>query len=208
MSQSVEIQKENHLKLKTEKTMSLKLKFLLICVLVSNTTSAEDEWINMKFKSVKCKIWEPSYAKFDKCFVKPISRNVSTLNLDYNILKVVRGPIIVESQLFYRYTTIYRPAYPKLKFDLCAVMRGDGLFPKFALFIISFFKDSAPQLFHKCPYSGRMNLPNITLSTKTVPIDRLLPTGIYKVYIGIIHNETLISTLDIQIEMASRLDRF
>jgi hypothetical protein len=188
--------------------MSLNLKFFLICVLISNTALANDEWMKMKFKSVKCNIMEPSYAKTLKCFVKPISRNLSTLNLDFELLKIIRGPIIVETQLFLRYLTIYRPAYPNVKFDFCEIMRGDGMFNKFALYLISFVKDSVPQLFHKCPFSGRLELPNITLTSKTVPIDRLLPAGIYKVSLDISQNRTLIAKIDIQVEVASRLERF
>jgi hypothetical protein len=166
------------------------------------------EWINMKFKSVKCKNLDPSYSKINKCYVKPISRNVSTLNLDVEILKVMRAPIFVESQLFLRYNTISRSIYPKITFDFCAVMRGDGIVEKFTLFMINFFRNSVPQLFHKCPFSGRMNLPNITLSVKSLPIDRLLPSGMYKAVIGTIHNNTKTFQMEVQVEIASKLDKF
>jgi hypothetical protein len=189
--------------------MQIKLNFLTVLYFgIIFEVFFCQEWINMKFKSVKCKNLDPSYAKLYKCFVKPISRNESTLNVDVDILKVMKAPIFVESQLLFRYTTISRPIYPKITFDFCAVMRGDGVVEKFTLFLISFFRDSIPQLFHKCPFYGRMNLPNITLNVKSLPMDKLLPTGIYKAFIATIHNKTRTFEMEIQVEIASKLERF
>lgn len=166
------------------------------------------EWINMKFKGVKCRILAPSYGVLNKCYVKPISRNVSTLNIDFDILKVVRGPIMIEALIFLRYGAISRQIYPKITLDFCAIMRGDGAIEKLALFIISFFRDSVPQLFHKCPFTGPLKLYNITLNVTSLPLDKLLPTGLYRTIIGISHNKTKVASLDILVEIASRLDRF
>jgi hypothetical protein len=180
----------------------------LFCAIFLQISSYGEEWINFKFKSVRCKIMEPSYVKVNKCFVKPISRNISFLNLDYDILKIVRGPIFVEVELFLRYVTIFRPIYPKVKFDFCAVMRGDGVFEKFVYFIIGMFKDSVPQLFHKCPFMGHLSLPNVTFNVKSVPVDRLMPAGLYRCFLGIFQDKTYVTSVDIHIEISSKLDRF
>lgn len=150
----------------------------MVIVLIVAALEGKGEWINMKFKSVKCKTNDSSYGKLNKCYVKPYSWNVSTLNLQFDIKKVLRAPIFVECKLSYKYITIYRQVYPTVTFDFCAVMRGDGMLEKLALFVISLFKDSIPQLLHPCPFlTGRMDLPNISLNVKELPMDKLIPTG-------------------------------
>jgi hypothetical protein len=165
--------------------------------------------MNMKFKSAKCKLFDTSYGNVSKCYVKAINRNVSTLNIEAFIHKVVRAPIFIECKAYYRFNTITRQIYPTTTFDFCAVMRGDGLVEKLTLFVISFFRDSIPQLFHKCPFYGPLSLPNITLTViKDLPVDKLFVAGIYKVGVCIINNNTRVFNLDVQVEIASRLDRW
>jgi hypothetical protein len=188
--------------------MLKKIITLLFLVIVFKDSADCQEWINVKFKSVRCKILDESYGKMNKCFVKPISRNLSTLNLNFDIIKVVRAPIFIETKLFYRYITITRQIYPTTTFDFCAIMRGDGLFEKMTLFIIDLFKDSVPQLFHKCPFAGPLNLMNITITKSTVPIEQLFPRGTYKVFIGIIHNNSRVYQMEIQLEIASGLEKW
>jgi hypothetical protein len=98
------------------------------------------EWINMKFKSAKCKVFDPSYGAVTKCYVKALSRNISTLNIVANITKVTKAPIFIECKAHYRFNTITRQIYPTTTFDFCAVMRGDGLVEKLTILVISFFK--------------------------------------------------------------------
>ena len=40
-------------------------------------------------------------------------------------------------------------------------------------------KDSAPQMFHKCPYNGELNLTNVTINDKK-GLDSF-PEGFYKI---------------------------
>jgi hypothetical protein len=79
------------------------------------------------------------------------------------------------------------------------------------LHFIDYFKDSVSQLFHKCPFpAGALDLMNITLSLNksTVPIDRLLPKGNYKILLGVIYNNTRTFQMEIQLEIATRLEKW
>jgi hypothetical protein len=185
--------------------MKLKHFFLILSYAGLFNIFQAQEWINMKFKSAKCKVLDPSYGVVSKCYVKAYNRNVSTLNIDANITKVAKAPIFIECKAHYRFNTITRQIYPTTTFDFCAVMRGDGLVEKLTLFVISFFRDSIPQLFHKCPFYGPLQLYNITLSTRDLPIDKLLPSGIYKIGVTIIHNNTRAFTIDVQVEISSKI---
>lgn len=161
--------------------------FLTLMGMSDIVSEMEHSWIHMKFKSVKCKVLDPSYLNLKKCFVKPISRNVSTLNLAADILKIARGPIYIEARILYKYMTIFRQVHPTITFDFCAVMKGDGFFEKLVELIISFFKDSVPQLFHPCPFlTGYLDVSNITFNVNSLPLDKLIPSGTWKINATII----------------------
>lgn len=189
--------------------MNVKLKFriLFLSFLFIKIIKSEDqEWVNMKFKYVKCKVLDNSTIKMNKCFIKPYSWNVSTLNIDVDLFKLVRGPIIVEASLFYRYITTFRPIHPTVRFDWCAVMKGYGVMDALMKWILSFFKDTIKPIMHECPFvPGNIFLPNITLAVKNLQANQLFPSGMFKISGSIIVNDDKIVSLDTHVEVSTRM---
>lgn len=184
---------------------SVILSIFIIILIKNQTTSEYSSWINLKFKSVKCFLFDPTYAKFNKCYIKAVSRKLSTLNFHMEVLKIVRGPINVEVDFFLRFNTITRQIYPTVRFDWCAIMRGDGIMEKFAEFILSLLKDTIPQeYFHKCPYlPGPYNLSNVYFNISELPLSKMLGTGLYKLNITIIHRNSKLGTMAVAAEVSS-----
>ena len=79
--------------------------------------------------------------------------------------------------LHYRYGTIYREVIDTKKREWCSIMDGMQTH-MYIMLIIRQLKESAPKLFHKCPYQGDYQLYNITVD-ESKAFD-LFPEGYYK----------------------------
>ncbi|KAG5673448.1 hypothetical protein PVAND_003494 [Polypedilum vanderplanki] len=62
--------------------------------------------------------------------------------------------------------------------DFCRVMLGEDTNPLMKNAIIV-FRDSAPNLFKKCPYEGEIVVTNASIDDKKAFLN-LFPTGVYK----------------------------
>lgn len=54
--------------------------------------NVEIKSFSMKFKSIKCVGNKPEYVKIKFCFVKPVSRSISTVNVGYELLEDYMAP--------------------------------------------------------------------------------------------------------------------
>jgi len=70
----------------------------------------------------------------------------------------------------------YRSIFKMPKFEWCAFMGTKGSFS--SRNILSSVLPSIPDLLHKCPYSGTLDMKNIEMSSKTISI---FPVGNYLV---------------------------
>lgn len=132
----------------------------------------------IKFRSVECENFDNSTAMFTFCFVKPLSRTVTSLNFGYEIFKPLNS-IFIQIIAFFRYGNIYREILDTKVIDLCSAMNGAdyNLFLKLVIDIISM---TAPKLFHKCPYEGKAEFYNITMDTEIGKKWSIFPEGQYK----------------------------
>lgn len=175
------------------------MNFILVVLLMHLAEAQDKTWISVKLKSIKCKAIDEEYFKLRFCYAKPINRNLSFANVGVDILKPVNGPIDVTIEIWKKFITIFRDMYPPVTFEWCAAMRNDGIMGLLANFVLSFFRDSAPNLFHTCPYDvGFLEIRNINFAMSDIPINRLIPTGLYKVM-----RQLVISGFDLKCNLSS-----
>ncbi|KAL7012779.1 hypothetical protein ACKWTF_015042 [Chironomus riparius] len=144
--------------------------------------------IDFKFLNCKC-LLEPWYAdeyvyKNWTCFAKNWSRNMSTVNADFTLIKPLYK-IFIECIFFYKYGTIYRQVLKFPKVDYCNLMTlmKDNIFAKQIYLIL---KTAAPDLIHDCPFY------NLKLINFTLPIQSFLSefsSGEYKLTINLYMKE-------------------
>jgi hypothetical protein len=81
------------------------LKFLIFLTFFSGVVSFKEDLsfiksdtvnISLRFKSVKCTFANSTYINISKCFVKAVSRNVTTMNILYEIVKEWKAPVMVK----------------------------------------------------------------------------------------------------------------
>lgn len=169
------------------------LSLLLIVIFISNFIDCKQpvqtEKIILKPKNIKCKGYNETLFQIKKCFIKPISRTNSSVNILVDLKQIFRGPIWLEVVFKYKFNIIMRQVYPTIKFDFCQAMKNEGLIERLVFFLIGLFREQVPQLFHECPfYAGELSMMNITIPEKNlenIPMTHLVATGIYRTEITI-----------------------
>ena len=108
----------------------MKFSVFIFCVWITSISSQrnpieEDKKsiYYLKFRSVKCEIFDNSSVLTKFCFVKPISRSVSSLNLGFDVIKPLYS-IIMQVIGYYRYGNVYREVMNTNLVNFCAVMNG------------------------------------------------------------------------------------
>lgn len=69
--------------------------FLIIFNIIKTLESVEigdTKSFSIKFKSIKCISNKPEYLKFKFCYVKPVSRSVSTINVGFQLFEDFSAP--------------------------------------------------------------------------------------------------------------------
>ncbi|KAL7014477.1 hypothetical protein ACKWTF_015953 [Chironomus riparius] len=179
------------------------LLFVSFAVYKSCSVNSVNEYTyGVRFRSVKC--FFDNYTVLVKgCFLKAYSRRLVTLNLHGSFGKPLKKPCYFHFILYYRYGNIYREVIDTKKREWCSIMDGTQTHLYIKL-LIAQLKDSAPKLFHKCPYEGEHNLYNITVNEEKA-FD-LFPQGFYKLKV-MTHNSTntLVFQMDLLFEIKSQL---
>lgn len=156
----------------------------VITLFINSIYSQNDEIkkVGIKIKQIKCKVHSPEYLVLKYCFVKPYSRTVATANVGVDVLKKVRGPIDIRIGVFKKYITRWQEMYPTISFEYCAAMKNEGMMGMLVNYILSFFRDSVPQLFRTCPFpDGILDMKNISVTIDEMPMSKMIPSGLYKV---------------------------
>lgn len=91
--------------------------------------------------------------------------------------------------VLYKYELIFREVL-KFKFDYCKLWNKNGTFssenPVIALIYYA-IKDTIPSIIkHACPFKkGIYNITNIRVGIESLPLNQLMPTGVYKAFVNI-----------------------
>lgn len=168
--------------------MKLLTIFLVLSQVVANgqrPMKPEDKFAkySSRFRAIECKSTDNSTAYFTKCYVKSYSRNFQSLNFGIQTLKNLSS-IFVHILTSYRYGNIYREVIDTKLINWCQMMDGvdQNLFFKL---ILDSIRDSAPGIFHKCPYGGLFEFYNITVTDEVVKKVSIFPDGQYRYNITI-----------------------
>lgn len=183
--------------------------FVLLSWVVKTVNADESKLNSVKFLSAKCNVLEKTWIKMKTCRVKSLSRNLTVLNIEANLLKQLNEPIFITSGIYLKSSArVFNSVWPKTRYEFCSAMRNEGLFGQMIFFIIGFFRDSVPQLFQKCPYRpGYFDFRNITVdNSKRYPLDKWIPEGTYKLKTKISHDKVDIFELELQSFIKSGLD--
>lgn len=179
---------------------------LTVHIFLEIQSKTEDNFQNfaIRFKSVKCRSDNKSViTKY--CYLKALSRKIVTLNLGLNFLIPHKKPYFVQGILYYRYGTIFRQAVDTKKVEICGIIDGVDTNPLVRL-LVNIVKYKAPNLVHKCPYTGDFDLKNFTLNMDL--FDRasmLFPEGTYRYDYSSFFNNSITFNLSVTIEIKSPL---
>jgi len=179
------------------------LLFIIVAIFEINAIKNSIQYtFGTHFRSVKCST-DNYTVLLDRCYLKAYSRRIVTLNIVGTFGVPLRKPCYFQFVLFYRYGNIYREVIDTKKREWCAIMDGVQTHPYINL-IISHLKNSAPKLFHKCPYEGQHNLYNITVNEdKAITV---WPQGYYKMMITTYNlTKNLVFQMDLRFEVKSEL---
>jgi len=150
--------------------------FLLEFIFLSLAGAAEKPNYT-RIKSIECKSLDNKTITFEFCYVKAYSRKLVTLNMKYNIVRRLQKPIYVQ-YIAGRKTSgnTCQQYYKSDLFDFCDFMDENNANP-LVKSIVNVLNYTAPQLFHKCPYEGQIEVINATVHGEKAFV--LFPTGTY-----------------------------
>ena len=128
-----------------------------------------------RFQSIQCRT-DNSTAFLKYCNVKAVSRRFAVINVGVKFEKTVGKPFYVQMILSYRYGLIYREVINSKKLEWCEIMDGKSTH-LFVTQTISQLKGIVPNLYHKCPYEGDVDVRNLTLDDSKA--FQIFPQGFY-----------------------------
>ncbi|XP_070507825.1 uncharacterized protein [Chironomus tepperi] len=139
-----------------------------------------------RFRSIECKA-DNYTTSVEYCYIKAVSRSVTTLNIHLKNLRPSYKPLYVHMILYYRYGNIYREVINTKRIEWCSMMEGFSAH-LFLVQTIQQIKEFADKAIHKCPYDLDIEVKNLTIDdTKGMDI---FPEGTYKLT-WISQNKTL-----------------
>ena len=114
------------------------------------------------------------------CYLKPYSRYLVTVNIGFGFLISITKPIYTQLLLFYRYGTIFRQIIDTKQIEWCSFMEGSATNPLITAWM-GLLNQSMPHVFHECPYEGKLELSNFSLTGNTLKEDSgVFPQGYYR----------------------------
>jgi len=179
------------------------LLITMFCVHEVSLKSKDEFLIGTRFKSVRCEA-DNITVILKYCYLKAISRRIVTFNFGVKVLIPHTKPFYVQSILNYRYGTIFRQVIDSKQIEWCGFMSGSDVHPYFKL-TIDQLRKSAPDLFHKCPYEGEIDIYNITVNELYKDAAFYFPEGIYRLDMLIFRNESQTFKIIIIYEVKSPL---
>lgn len=169
-----------------------------------NCKNDENFRAGTRFKSIKCES-NTTLVIIRYCFIKPVSRQVVTLNIGTNIILSIGKPSYVRVIVNYRYGTIFRQVLDTHPIEWCGLMEGTTSHPLINL-IVQQIKGSAPDFFRKCPYFGEMDVKNMTIDrSKNVQKSSIFPEGTYRGELSFTKDDIQIFKVTLSFELKSAL---
>lgn len=114
----------------------------------------------------------------------------------------MKNLIYIELVYSYRYGTIYREVIHSPKLEFCGIMEG-SLNNPFLSSIINEIRDSVPELFHKCPYEGEIDLMNLTTAHEKATA--VFWDGYYKFELFVWKNNIEVFYLNLKMQIKTHL---
>lgn len=183
----------------------LVLLILLILVYFASTAKRSQQNFNSgsRFKSIKCEADNKTiFLKY--CYLKPISRQTVLIKLGVKFL-VPYTNFYVQMILNYRYGNVFRQAIDAKPQEWCSVMDGKSTHP-YLKYVINQLKTSTPELFHKCPYEGELDIQNMKIDNNSCDnYTQMVPTGTYRSDVIIFRNQTQTMKLMVVLDVKSSL---
>ena len=188
------------------------VNLIYICLIIGQNineiqSKSSDNWQNfgVRFRSVKCEADNKTIVVLH-CYLKPVSRKIVTFNLKVKFLVPYKKPIYDQLIIYYRYGNIYREIIDTHQHELCSVIDGANANPLFKV-VINMLKSVAPDLVHKCPYTGELDLKNFTMNISLLDTATMMfPSGIYRVDVQTIFNGSSAFNLSVVVESKSPLN--
>ncbi|KAL7015939.1 hypothetical protein ACKWTF_016739 [Chironomus riparius] len=137
-----------------------KIAFLIIFIFKMSTTKKESYDFGTRYTDLSCSADNVTVV-LRYCYLKAYTRRLVTANIGASLPSPLTKPIFIQIIYSYRYGNVYREAMKSPKVDWCDFMDGASK----NVFMTSLFnelKNSVGDFFHKCPYSGIVDIKNIS----------------------------------------------
>jgi len=177
----------------------------LIYALKVDTKSSKDYVDGVRFKSIKCQGDNNTTILFKECFMRAVSRQIVTLNVNLVYLIPYTKPFFVQLIVNYRYGIIFRQVIDTHQHEWCNIMNG-GDAPILISYIVKLLRKSGPSLFHTCPYEGELDFRNVTIDASQYGNhSSIFPAGTYRLDLFVTVNKTQTVKIFVTYEVKSPL---
>ena len=183
----------------------LLMLWILVPLIAQIDSKSTDKYVDgARLKSIKCQA-DNTTIFFNYCFMKAISRKKVAMNIGLKFLIPYTKPCYVQFILNYRYGTIFRQVIDTHQHEWCEIMAGKASNP-FIDSILGVLSNGSPNLFHKCPYEGDLDLKNVTNDGNNFDDQsKHFPEGTYRIDVFVFKNEKQTAKLSIHYENKSAL---
>jgi len=164
--------------MQTNKIIFYILSIILFQIFVIDLTLSASESQNLnRIRSLECKSLDNKTVKFDVCFVKAYSRKITAFSVKFTLNRVLQKPFYIQYILSRKTSGNFcQNMFKSDLIEFCGLMDGADANPMIKN-IIMVLNETAPQLFHKCPYEGETSVTNVTIQVEKALF--FIPTGIY-----------------------------
>jgi hypothetical protein len=160
----------------------------------------------VRFRSAKC--WtDSSMAILKACSLKAYSRRTVGLSIAIDFPKPLEKPFYIQALLKIRTGQTYHTIVDTKQVEWCGIMDGSAK-DTFLMYITSLIKDSAPTLFHKCPYTT-IDVKNMTIDISGADDTKWVPPGIIRLDVYMFKHHAVVLNVNTTLELKdSRDDSF
>jgi len=138
-----------------------KIKFLIFLFLIFQRSTAKETYdFGTRYTDVSCTA-DNKIIILRYCYLKAYSRRLVTANIGATLPVPLTKPIFFQVVYSYRYGNVYREVMKSPKMDWCGFMEG-ALSNPLVSSTMEELRNSAADFFHKCPYSGIIDIKNIS----------------------------------------------
>lgn len=163
--------------MKTKLEIILFFSAVLLEIIFLSLAGAAETPNYTRIKSVECKSLDNKTISFEFCYIKAYSRKFVTLNIKFNVGRRVQKPIYIQYIVGHKTSgNSCQQFYKSDLIEFCGLMDENNANP-LVKSIINVLNYTAPQLFHKCPYEGQIEVINATIHGEKAFV--LFPTGTY-----------------------------